>query len=117
MPRPSHVRDAIRELISTSNRHDWSPDDVLAALEERSVAADFSSVCRGLTYLERDGTIRRVPLRDEKTRYEVHGDHHEHVQCQSCGAVAEVPGCAVQIGHQPIESATGFVITGHSLLF
>ena len=117
MPRPSHVRSAIDRLLCTSDRHDWSADSVLEALQAEGIGADFSSVCRGLTHLERAGTLRRVNLGDGKARYEAARGHHDHVQCESCGTVAEVPGCAVESAHERIESTTGYVLTGHSLVF
>lgn len=117
MPRPSHVRTAIESLITSVDRHDWSVDDVLAALRARSVQADFSSVCRGLARLEAAGTIRAVNLGDGKLHYEAVGAHHDHIRCEGCGAVTEVPGCVVDAAMTPVESATGFTVTGHSLLF
>lgn len=101
----------------SSVRHDWSADDVLEELKARAVPADFSSVCRGLAHLERAGAIRRVNLGDTRTRYEASGGHHDHVRCERCGRVAEVPGCVAEAAHHPVETATGFHITGHSLLF
>lgn len=117
MPRPSRVRDAIRHLVTTSDRHDWSAEDVQDALTHRSVSADFSSVCRGLARLEGEGIVRRVNLGDGRIRYEARRGHHDHVLCERCGAVAEVPDCIVEAAQGPVEVATGFRITGHSLLF
>lgn len=117
MARPSHVRDAVRDLIAGSDRHDWSVDEVLAALAEQAVPADFSSVCRGLTHLERAGDIRRVNLGDGKMRYEARGEHHDHVRCESCGSVAGVQGCLLDASHGDVEAATGYVIRDHALLF
>jgi Fe2+ or Zn2+ uptake regulation protein len=117
MSRPSHVRDAIAQLISSSPRHDWSADSVLAALSARAVPADYSSVCRGLTRLEQTGVIRRVNLGDGKTRYEADHEHHEHVRCERCGLVAAVPGCSLPSARERAEAATGYVITGHHVLF
>jgi Fe2+ or Zn2+ uptake regulation protein len=117
MSRPSHVRNAIEDLIASSPRHDWSADTVLAALTARSVPADYSSVCRGLARLERAGIIRRVNLGDGKTRYEADDEHHEHVRCDRCGSVAAVPGCSVSAARELAEAATGYFITGHHVLF
>lgn len=117
MPRPSHVRDAVARLVGAGDRHDWSNDDVLAALRDRGVAADPSSVFRALTHLEDAGALRRVELGDGRARYEAAGDHHEHVRCERCGAVGEVPGCAVREVVPRVKDATGFEITGHQLLF
>src|SRR2546423_10862745 len=117
MARPSHVRDAVREVLTGSSRHDWSIEDVLAELSAQDVRADFSSVFRALTFWEREGLVSRVELGDGKARFEaVHG-HHEHVRCDSCGVVAPVPGCPVEDTRSQVERTTGFSITGHRLLF
>ena len=42
MARPSHVRDAIAQLIARSDRHDWTVEDVTAALAARGVSANPS---------------------------------------------------------------------------
>ncbi|MBI5106099.1 MAG: transcriptional repressor [Solirubrobacterales bacterium] len=117
MPRPSHVRDAVAALLRESGRHDWAIDEVLAALHGQGVAADYSSVFRALARLEADGAVRRVELGDGKARYEAAGDHHEHVRCDRCGTVGEVPGCAVRAVLPHVAEQTDFVITGHTLVF
>ena len=115
--RPSHVRDAIAELIADSDRHDWTIDDVAQALAEAGVAADPSSVFRGLVRLSEDGAIERVELGDGRLRFEASGDHHEHVRCESCGSVEAVPGCLAEQAIPQVERHTGFVVTAHRLLF
>ena len=117
MARPSHVRDAVREALTDSSRHDWAIDDVLRELRARGVPADFSSVFRALAYWEREGLVARVELGDGKARFEAVHSHHEHVRCDSCGKVAAVPGCPVEDARTQVERATGFAISGHRLLF
>jgi Fe2+ or Zn2+ uptake regulation protein len=117
MARPSHVRTAIAELVSTSSRHDWTIADVLEELERRGLEADFSSVFRGLSRLADEGTVQRVELGDGKARFEAAGAHHEHVRCERCGAVGEVAGCLVNQVVPAVEKQTGFAVTGHRLLF
>jgi len=117
MARPSHVRSAIAELIAGSARHDWTIDDVATELRARGVEADFSSVFRGLSRLADDGAVQRVELGDGKARFEAARAHHEHVRCERCGAVGEVPGCVVDRVVPAVEAQTGFAVTGHRLLF
>lgn len=117
MPRPSPVRDAVAALIEAGGRHDWSIEDLTAALGERGVPANFSTVFRAVERLEADGAARRVDLGDGKARYEAAGEHHEHVRCERCGTVGEVPGCVVGDAVPAVQRATGFRVTGHQLLF
>ena len=117
MPRPSPVRDRIAELVGAGARHDWSIEDLLEALSGRDVDANFSTVFRAVARLEEDGAIRRVELGDGKARYEAVGEHHEHVRCGECGAVAAVPGCVVDAAVPRVQDLTGFRVTGHQILF
>ena len=111
------MRDAIADAVAGSARHDWSIEDLVAALGAGGVRADFSSVFRALARLEDEGVVRRVELGDGKQRFEAAGDHHEHVRCERCGVVGEVPGCAVRSVVPGVQEATGFVVTGHHVLF
>lgn len=117
MPRPSPVRDSIAELVGTDDRHDWCIEDLLDALAARRVEANFSTVFRAVAKLEADGAIRRVELGDGKARYEAAGEHHEHVRCTACGAVAAMPGCVVDSAVPQVQDATGYTVTGHRILF
>jgi Fur family transcriptional regulator, ferric uptake regulator len=117
MPRPSHVRDAVASLLAGSDRHGWSLDEVDHALRERGIAADPSSIFRALEHLEGVGTLVRVELADGKARYELHQEHHEHIVCTSCGAIAPIPGCLVPEAQEAIAASTGYLVGGHKLLF
>jgi Fur family ferric uptake transcriptional regulator len=104
-------------LLADEARHDWTIEDLQEALDDRGVAADFSSVFRALQRLEGEGSVIRIDLGDGKARFEGTGEHHEHVRCERCGAVAAVPGCLVESSAPAVERRTGFKVTGHRLLF
>jgi Fe2+ or Zn2+ uptake regulation protein len=112
MPRPSPVRDAVRAAFA-GDRHALSLDDLQSVLRERGVAADPSSVFRAVTRLEEDHLLRRVELADGHARWENPGEHHEHVRCDHCGAVAPVDVCLVEGLRTEVERSTGFQLTGH----
>src|SRR5690348_14822581 len=116
MARPSHVRDAVRMRLAGDPRHGWSVDELKAELDAAGIRADFSSVFRALVWLEDTRVVESVDLGDGKTRYELARAHHEHVQCERCGSVKEVPGCLVEASTAGIEAATGFRLTSHRLL-
>ena len=67
--------------------------------------------------MEREGLLARIEVGDGKSRYELMDSHHEHVRCDSCGRVAEVPGCSLADAEATVRSATGFVVTSHQLIF
>lgn len=117
MSRPSHVRHAVASLLADSDRHGWSLDEVSQALRERGIAADPSSIFRALSHLERAGAIDRVELADGKARYEMHQEHHEHIICSRCRAIAPIPGCVVPEAQDMIAASTGYLVGGHKVLF
>src|SRR5919202_1411626 len=96
MARPAHVRNAVERILEGSNRHGWSVDGLAEALNAVGVVASFSAVWRALQHLERAGVATQVDLGDGKTRYELAGAHHDHVQCDHCGAVSAVEMCVVE---------------------
>ncbi len=117
MPRPSPVTDAVRALIAGSGHHLWALDELHDRVREQVASANFSSVLRAVGTLEKAGLLDRIDVADGKARYESRQDHHEHVKCSNCGLIQEVPGCVVEEAAATVKASTGFVITGHQLVF
>ncbi len=117
MPRPSHVRDAVAELVADPGKHSWTLDEAHVALCKRGVSADPSSVFRALERLTESGELERFDVGDGRTHFELSGSHHEHIVCSHCGTVAEVPGCLIDRAIPEVERSTGFAITGHRVTF
>jgi Fur family ferric uptake transcriptional regulator len=117
MPRPSPVTDAVRSLFDTPGRHAWSIDELHAAVRESLGSADYSSVFRAVTQLEREGTLDRIDLGEGRARFEVRDGHHEHIRCERCGRVEEVPGCVLDDVVTQTQAMTGFTVTSHRVVF
>jgi len=117
VPRPSPVTDVVKSLFVGEARHAWSLDELHQAAQKTLGGADYSTVFRAVSAMEREGAIRRIDLGDGKAHYEVREGHHEHVRCESCGKVAEVPGCVLEDAAAGVENRTGFKITSHHLVF
>lgn len=117
MARPSPVSDQVRTLFGTESKHLWSIDELHAAVVESIGAADYSTVFRAVSGMEKEGFVQRIDLGDGKVHYELSEDHHEHIRCESCGRVVEVPGCVLEDAAASVKSSTGFVVTSHQLLF
>ncbi len=115
--RPSPVSDQVKSLFSDQDRHLWSIDELHAAVVAQLGAADYSTVFRAVSGLEKDGAIHRIDLGDGKVHYELAEEHHEHIRCDSCGRVVEVPGCVLEDASAAVTNSTGFKVTSHQLLF
>lgn len=96
--------------------HAWTLEDLQAALVERGTPADFSSVFRAMAKLEGHEIVRRVELDDGRARFELRGEHHDHLRCQGCGQVTPVPCSMVDSALAEVELATGFAVSGHWLV-
>lgn len=117
MPRPSPVTDTIRALFEARTRHSWSLTELHESARQQLGDADYSTVFRAVTAMERDGLLTRIEVGDGRSRYELRDDHHEHVRCDVCGKVEEVPGCSLEDVEAAVRRSTGFSITSHQVVF
>jgi Fe2+ or Zn2+ uptake regulation protein len=112
------VSDQVQLLFRASDgKHLWSIDELHGAVVKVLGAADYSTVFRAVSGLERDGFIKRIDLGDGKVHYELSDEHHEHIRCVECGRVAEVAGCVLGDASSAVTKSTGFTVTSHRLLF
>lgn len=116
MPRPSPVRDALREIFASSEHQTWSLDELRDHVRLMIGTGDYSTIFRAANVLESEGLIQRVDLGDGLSRYEALRDHHEHIRCDNCGRVTELPGCVVEDTFKEIEQSTGYRLRGHRLV-
>jgi len=117
VPRPSPVTDDVRRLFMEGARHAWSIDELHEAVQASLGSADYSSVFRAVGYLEKDGLLDRIDLGDGKSRFEIRDGHHEHIRCESCGRIDEVPGCVLDDAAGQVQKMTGFRVTSHKVVF
>src|ERR1700674_2641423 len=117
VPRPSPVSDAVRRVFDGQAKHAWSIDQVHEVVCGALGAADYSSVFRAVATMELQGAIRRIDLGDGKPYYEVAEDHNEHICCDSCGRVTEVPVCVLDDATAGVRKSGGYVVTNGQLVF
>jgi len=117
MPRPSPITDEVRRLFENHERHAWSIEELHATVRQSLGSADYSSVFRAVGQLERLGVLDRIDLGDGRARFEVREDHHEHIRCESCGRIEEVPVCVLDDASAQVQTMTGFRVTSHRVVF
>ena len=113
----SPITDAVRRLFEAQERHAWSIEELHETVQQSLGSADYSSVFRAVGLLERQGLLVRIDLGDGRARFEVREDHHEHIRCESCGRIAEVPVCVLDDATAQVQSMTGFRVTSHRVVF
>jgi len=117
VPRPSPIADEVRWLFETQERHAWSIEELLQEVRSSLGAADYSSVFRAVNAFEKQGLLDRLDLGDGKARFEVREDHHEHIRCESCGLIQEVPVCVLDDAAAQVQTLTGFQVKSHRVVF
>ena len=70
-----------------------------------------STVYRVLGQLAEDGTILRVCLAGSDDRFDGSTHPHNHIRCQCCGAVADIPWAEVGM---PADTS-GYVLTSYTV--
>jgi Fe2+ or Zn2+ uptake regulation protein len=118
MPRPSPVRDRVRDLVLSGSLHAWTIEELLARVRKDVATADYSTVFRAVSYLEEKDLIRKVDVGDGRGRYETADRHHDHVQCERCGRISESgTRCLLENAAEKVSRATGYKVLSHHLVF
>jgi Fe2+ or Zn2+ uptake regulation protein len=107
----------VRRLFEAQERHAWSIEELHEAVRESLGSADYSSVFRAVGQLEKQGLLDRIDLGDGRARFEVRENHHEHIRCESCGRIEEVPVCVLDDAAAQVQHVTGFTVTSHRVVF
>jgi Fe2+ or Zn2+ uptake regulation protein len=104
-------------MVTNGARHTWSLEQMLETVRAGGQSADPSSVFRAALALMEEGVLERIDLGDGRSYFEASSDHHDHIRCDSCGAVAEVPDCLLTESETAVETSTGYAVTSHRLVF
>jgi Fur family peroxide stress response transcriptional regulator len=112
----SRQREVILKLLKATRNHpnaQWIYERARQQLPRLSLG----TVYRNLRMMEEVGTIRRLAWGGPQERYDGTVDEHNHVICDSCGAVVDIEA---RIDKDLIKRAareSGMSISGHRLDF
>lgn len=81
-------REAIVEMFLRTRDH-ISIDELLGKVRKRSPKVGYATVYRTLKLLVDSGLAIERQFGDGQARYEVVGDHHDHLICMKCGLILE----------------------------
>jgi len=115
MRRLTVQRQAILDLINTSNRH-WDAEEISRELGNRGESVGIATVYRGLAALEDTGLIASIQLADKKRYERADKSHHDHMVCVECGAIEEFTQNRIEALQEAVAKEKGFAMTGHQLV-
>ena len=106
-----------RELIVDQflRCHDHiSIDELLAKVRKRNKKVGYATVYRTLKLLVDAGIAIQRQFGDGQARFEVDGDHHDHLICTKCGLILEFEDEAIEELQDRIAARLGgFKVTRH----
>jgi Fur family transcriptional regulator, ferric uptake regulator len=94
--RNTGQKTAIREAFAEADRP-LSPEEVLQSAQQRHPGVGITTVYRNIQTLVEEGWLQPVEVPGDATCSELAGKkHHHHFQCNECGKLYDLEGCAAQ---------------------
>jgi len=106
-------REAIVEQFLRTRDH-VSIDELLGKVRKRQPKVGYATVYRTLKLLVDSGLAVERQFGDGQARYEVVGDHHDHLICMKCGLILEFEDTEIERLQDKIaERLGGFTVLRH----
>ena len=84
-------RATIETLLGSAGAH-MSAEEIVAEVKRLHPDVAESTIYRNLATLENLGVVEHVHLGHGPSTYHLTEDEHQHLLCERCGLVIEVPG-------------------------
>ena len=106
-------REAIVEQFLRTRDH-VSIDELLGKVRKRHPKVGYATVYRTLKLLVDSGLAVERQFGDGQARYEVVGDHHDHLICVKCGLILEFEDDEIEQLQEKIATRLGgFTVLRH----
>jgi Fur family ferric uptake transcriptional regulator len=106
-------REAIVDQFLRATDH-ISIDELLARVRKRHNKVGYATVYRTLKLLVDSGLAIERQFGDGQARYEVVGDHHDHLICAKCGLILEFEDDEIEhIQDRIAQRLGGFTVIRH----
>ncbi len=114
--KSTRQRDIILDFFLSSKRH-ISVEELYRKLRAKHPGIGYATVCRTLKLFSQSGIAHEIDFGDGQTRYEhlVEGEHHDHLVCTGCGAIAEFENKTIEDLQKNVADSHGFIIHSHRL--
>ncbi len=91
-----------------------SIDELLSRVRKRNAKIGYATVYRTLKLLVESGVASQRRFGDGQARFEVTGDHHDHLICAKCGLILEFEDDEIErLQDQIAERLGGFKVVRH----
>ena len=112
--RMTNQRRIIIELIDDADDHP-DVDTIYRRAIELDNTISLATIYRTVGVLEQAGIIDKLDVGDGKARYELSGEHHEHLIDVDSGEIHEFQHAELEALKEKIARDMGFELVGHRL--
>ena len=107
----------ILEILQHDAPRHLSAEDIYKALLASNEDIGLATVYRVLTQFEAAGLVTRHHFENGMAVFELdRGDHHDHLVCVECGAVAEFIDPQIEERQKTVAREHGFEMHDHSMI-
>lgn len=110
--KSSTRRELILETLAAMGRH-ITAEELLRAVRDRDARIGAATVYRTLRVFQESGIVIERRFEGGATRFELVGDHHDHLICTSCGTIVEFEDEAIEREQSRVAVAHGFDLHSH----
>jgi Fe2+ or Zn2+ uptake regulation protein len=107
--RVTSARRALVSALVQAKGH-VTADDLAALVQKAQPDVHLSTIYRSLDALERIGVVDHVHLGHGRAVYHLADEPHQHLVCEVCGAVVEVPDATFAELSHTLRRRYGFTI-------
>jgi len=105
-------RELIVDYFLRSTDH-LSIDELLVKVRKRAPKVGYATVYRTLKLLVEAGVAIQRQFGDGQARYELAGEHHDHLICTKCGKIIEFEDEEIEQLQVRVASRFGFQLKRH----
>jgi Fur family ferric uptake transcriptional regulator len=107
--RVTGARRSLLSVLVSAHGH-LTADELAARVQAEHPDVHLSTIYRSLDALEQLGLVDHVHLGHGRAVYHLTDDPHQHLVCESCGVVIEVPDSTFAELADDLSGRYGFVI-------
>ena len=111
--KSTRQRDVIVEAFFRLDKH-ISADELLDEVRKEQPRIGYATVYRTLKLLVDSGIAHQRQFGDGQARYEIAGEHHDHLICNKCGLILEFEDEEIErLQERVAERLGGFEVVRH----
>lgn len=110
--KSSSRRELILETLAEIGRH-LTAEELHQEVRLRDPRIGAATIYRTLRVLQDSGIVAERRFEGGATRFELVGDHHDHIICTSCGTIVEFEDPAIESEQHRIAKRYGFELQSH----